>query len=205
MHSKHHAYARLLGAWHGLVAGPPEPLIEDCLVLLEHLGDARSLIDVGAGGGMPGIPLKIERPELELTLLEADERKAAFCVYAAAQLGLEGVTVVQQRAEVAAHGPLREAFDMAACRALAAMPVVAELCLPFVRVGGRLLAMKGEVEEAAEALRVLGGGPPASAPAPSAARERGVVVVVPKIAPTPPEYPRRPGIPARRPIGTARR
>lgn len=195
----------MLEGWSGLVAGPPEPLIEDCLVLLEHLGDARSLIDVGAGGGMPGIPLKIERPDLRVTLLEADGRKVAFLVHAAAVLGLEGVTVVGERAEVAARGPLREAFDVAACRALAAMPVLAELCLPFVRVGGRLLAMKGEVEEAESAIATLGGGPPTVAPAPSAARERGVVVVVPKVAPTPDDYPRRPGVPRRRPIGTARR
>jgi 16S rRNA (guanine527-N7)-methyltransferase len=80
------------------------------------------------------------------------------------------------------------------------MPVLAELCLPFVRVGGRLLAMKGQVEEAGAAIAALGGGPAQVLPAPSAARERGVVVVVPKVAPTPDAYPRRPGLPARRPL-----
>lgn len=205
MHSKHQAYAQLLRGWNGLIAGPPEPLIEDCLVLLGHVGGARSLIDVGSGGGMPGIPLKIERPDLELTLLEADGRKAAFLVHATALLGLTGVTVVGERAEVAGRGPLREAFDMAACRALAAMPVVAELCLPFVRVGGRLLAMKGEVEESAAAIEALGGGPPQVVPAGSPARRRGVVVVVQKVAPTPAAYPRRSGVPGRRPLGAGRR
>ena len=201
MNSKHDEYARLLRAWSGLVAGPPEPLVEDCLALLDHLGDARTLIDVGAGGGMPGIPLKIARPDLELTLLEADGRKAAFLVHATARLGIGGVAIVAERAEVAARGPLREAFDVAACRALAPMPVLAELCLPFVRVGGRLLAMKAGVEDAAVAISRLGGGPATTVAAPTTARDRGVVVVVSKVAATPDEYPRRPGIPNKRPLG----
>lgn len=205
MNSKHDEYARLLRAWSGLVAGPPEPLVEDCLVLLDHLGEARTLIDVGSGGGMPGIPLKIARPDLELTLLEADGRKAAFLTHATARLGLRGVTVVAERAEVAGRGPLREAFDLAVCRALARMPVLAELCLPFVRVGGRLLAMKAGVEDATAAISRLGGGPATTVPAPTAARDRGVVVVVPKVAATPDEYPRRPGLPNRRPLGPGRR
>ncbi len=90
---------------------------------------------------------------------------------------------------------------MAACRALAPLPVAAELCLPFVRVGGRLLAMKAEVEDASRALELLGGGQAEVVAAPSAARSKGVVVVVPKTAPTPDAYPRRPGIPNRRPLG----
>lgn len=199
MHSKLATYARLLTSWPGLVSGPAEPLVEDCLVLLDHLEGAGSLVDVGSGGGMPGIPLKIARPDLRVTLVESDRRKAAFLVHAAAQLDLD-VEVVAERAETAARGPLRESFDAAACRALAAMPVLAELCLPFVRVGGRLLAMKGQVEDAAPALAALGGGPAEVAPAPTSARDRGVVVVVRKVAPTPDAYPRRPGLPGRRPI-----
>ena len=180
--------------------------MEDSLALLPHLGAARELIDVGSGGGMPGLPLKLVRPELEVTLLEADRRKAAFLVHAAAQLGVQ-VTVVAERAETAARGPLREAFDVACCRALAALPVLVELCLPFVRVGGRLLAMKAAGEETTgdeavlEAIRLLGGGSPSVHPAPSRARERGTVVVVSKLAPTPAAYPRRPGVPSRRPLG----
>ena len=189
----------MLSSWPGLIAGPPLPLIEDSLVLLDHLGEAGSLIDVGSGGGMPGIPLKIVRPELRVTLLEADRRKGAFLVHAAACLGLE-LEVVVERAETAARGRLREAFDLAVSRALAPMPVLAELCLPFVRPGGRLLAMKVEVEPAAGAISRLGGGEPLVVPAPSPARERGLVVVVPKLLPTPAAYPRRPGLPSRRPL-----
>jgi 16S rRNA (guanine527-N7)-methyltransferase len=199
MHSKIAEYARMLSSWPGLIAGPPLPLIEDSLVLLDHLGEAGSLIDVGSGGGMPGIPLKIVRPELRVTLLEADRRKGAFLVHAAARLGLE-LEVVVERAETAARGRLREAFDLAVSRALAPMPVLAELCLPFVRPGGRLLAMKVEVEPAVGAISRLGGGEPLVVPAPSPARERGLVVVVPKLLPTPAAYPRRPGLPSRRPL-----
>ncbi len=199
MHSKLAEYARMLSSWPGLVTAPPLPLIEDSLVLLDHLQEARSLIDVGSGGGMPGLPLAIARPGLRVTLLEADRRKGAFLVHAAARLGLE-VEVVVERAETAAHGRLREAFDLAVSRALASMPVLAELCLPFVRVGGRLLAMKAGVEPAPGAISRLGGGAAEVIPAPSPARERGLLVVVPKVAPTPPAYPRRPGVPARRPL-----
>src|SRR5262249_2977936 len=200
MHSKLREYGRLLESWPGLVSGPPQPLIEDSLVLLEHLGDAGSLIDVGAGGGMPGLPIKIARPELRVTLLEADRRKAAFLIHAAARLDLN-VEVVAERAEVAGRGHLREAFDLATCRALAPMPVLAELCLPFVRVGGRLLAVETQVEEASRAITALGGGEQSVIPAPSSARHRGVIVAVLKISPTPAVYPRRPGVPAKRPLG----
>src|SRR5437016_13256154 len=188
--------SRLIAGWPGLASAAPEGLIEDCLVLVDHLGDARTIVDVGSGGGLPGLPLKIVRPDLEVTLLEADGRKSAFLVRACAQLGLRGVKVVNRRAEDAAHeAQLRERFDLAVAWALAPMPVLAELCLPFVRVGGRLLAMKGQVEEAAVAIATMGGGPAVVRLAPSAARERGVVVAVPKVAPTPSEYPRRPGMP----------
>src|SRR5579872_3840925 len=161
--SKLEELTRLIAAWPGLAAGPPEGLVDDCLVLVDQLGGARRLVDVGSGGGLPGLPLKIARPDLEVTLIEADGKKSAFLVHACAQLGLEGVEVVNRRAEEAAHDPhLRETFDLAVARALASMPVLAELCLPFVRVGGRLLAQKTEAEDvgsAGRAIEILGGGP----------------------------------------------
>ncbi len=196
--------ARLIAAWPGLVSGPPAELIADCLVLVEHLGEAPRLIDIGSGGGLPGLPLKIARPELSVTLLEADGRKASFLVQASAQLGLLSVDVVNQRAEDAGHDErLREQFDVAVARALAPMPVLAELCLPFVRVGGRLLAQKTrseDIEGAARSIELLGGGPAAVILAPSPARRDGVIVAVEKIRPTPAEYPRRAGVPARKPL-----
>ena len=196
--------ARLIAAWPGLAAGPTDGLVEDCLVLVDHLGDARRVVDVGSGGGLPGLPLKIVRPDLEVVLVEADGDKAAFLVNACAQLGLHGVEIVNRRAEEAARDPrLREAFDLAVARALAPMPVLVELCLPFVRVGGRLLAQKTEAEDvgaAGHAIEVLGGGPPRVVAAPSSVRRSGTIVVVEKVAPTPDAYPRRAGLPARKPL-----
>ncbi|HVD01114.1 MAG TPA: 16S rRNA (guanine(527)-N(7))-methyltransferase RsmG [Candidatus Dormibacteraeota bacterium] len=196
----------LISSWPGLVARPDRALIDDSLVLLDFLppGPLR-VIDVGSGGGLPGLPLKIARPELRLTLLEANRRKAAFLVQAAARLGLDGVEVVAERAETAGHDPrYREAFDFALARAVAAMPVLAELCLPLVAVGGRLLAMKtaatAEAAAAEAAIRRLGGELLGVGAAASEARSLGEVVVVAKVAPTPTEFPRRPGLPGRRPL-----
>ena len=196
--------ARLIDEWPGLVSAPAGELIDDCLVLVSYLSDASTLVDVGSGGGLPGLPLKIMVPQLQVTLVEADGRKAAFLTQACARLGLPGVRVVGRRAEDAAHdGDLREAFDVAVARALAPMPVLAELCLPFVRVSGRLLAQKTRAEEvnaAGRAIELLGGGKLRIEPAPSKARRSGVVVVVEKVASTPEAYPRRAGVPARRPL-----
>ncbi len=194
----------MIAEWPGLVARPDPALIADCLVLLDHLGDARTVVDVGSGGGLPGIPLKIARPELELTLIEADQDKAAFLVHACAALDLGRVEVVARRAEEAGHDPrLREAFDVAVARALAPMPVLAELCLGLVRVGGRLLAQKTESEDpaaAGHAIAVMGGALEAVHATPSASRRAGTVVVIEKIRPTPAAYPRRPGVPNRKPL-----
>jgi 16S rRNA (guanine527-N7)-methyltransferase len=198
--------AELLGSWPGVVGRPDPRLVDDSLALLAHLGSSRRLVDVGSGGGLPGLALKIARPDLELTLIEANHRKAAFLQHAAAVLGLEGVEVVARRAEEAGRdSAYRDHFDAAVARALAPMPVLVELCLPLVRVGGRLLAMKAaaeaEVEAALPAIAKLGGELVAIEAAPTAIRERGQVVVVAKIAPTPDEFPRRIGVPARRPLG----
>jgi 16S rRNA (guanine527-N7)-methyltransferase len=196
--------ARMIEAWPGLVSAPAAGLIDDCLVLLDHLRDARRVVDVGSGGGLPGLPLKIARPELQITLVEADQAKAAFLVQAAARLGLQDVDVVARRAEeVGRDHAYREHFDVAVARAVAAMPTLVELCLPLVRVGGRLLAQKTgseEVDRARHAIEVLGGELEKTAPAPSAERAQGTVVVVRKLRPTPEAYPRRPGVPARKPL-----
>ena len=196
----------LISAWPGLIGRPDPELIADCLVLVDFLGEARTLIDVGSGGGLPGLPLKLARPGLVVALLEADQGKAAFLIQAAARLELEGVSVIRERAETAGHREgLRDTFDLATARALAPMPVLVELCLPFVSVGGRLLAMKAgaeaEVAAAAKAIELLGGELVEIASAPSRLRDRGQVVVVRKVRPTPAEYPRRPGVPKRKPLG----
>jgi 16S rRNA (guanine527-N7)-methyltransferase len=204
-------YGRLLAAWPGLVSRTErsrvDGLIEDSLALLPFLGEAESVVDVGSGGGMPGIPLRIARPGLRVTLIESDARKAAFLVHACAVLGLD-VEVRAERAEDYGRGESRERFDLAVSRALASLPVVAELCLPLLRVGGRMLAMKAEAARGEElaaggaALAVLGGGPPVVRPASSGARPGGVVVEAPKLRATPDAYPRRAGVPARRPLAS---
>src|SRR5438309_2506612 len=202
--SKLAEFARLISEWPGLMAKPDRALIDDSLVLLEHLGAARTLVYVGSGAGLPGIALKIARPELHVTLVEADQAKAAFLVHACATLGLENVEVVARRAEEAGHDPmLREKFDVAVARALAPLPVLVELCLPLVRVGGRVLAQKTEGEDtgaASRAIGLLGGRLATVVSAPSSARAAGTIVIVEKVSPTPALYPRRAGIPARKPL-----
>ena len=204
MDSKLDELARMISEWPGLVAGPPAALIEDCLVLVDHVDDAASVVDVGSGGGLPGLPLKLARPDLAVTLLEADQAKAAFLVQACARLGLDGVEVVAMRAEEAGHDArYRERFDLAVARALAPMPSLVELCLPLVRIGGRLLAQKTDAEDvsaAARAMKTLGGSLRAVVPAPSGIRDAGTVVIVDKVLPTPAVYPRRAGVPGRKPL-----
>ena len=196
--------ARMIEAWPGLVSGPARGLIDDCLVLLDHLGDAHTLVDVGSGGGLPGLPLKIARPDLEVTLVEADESKAAFLVQAAAKLGLSGVEVVARRAEDVGRDPRhRERYDVAVARAVAALPALVELCLPLVKVGGRMLAQKTDREDPARAehaIEILGGSPAAVAEAQSPARAAGTVITVGKVRSTPAAYPRRAGVPVRKPL-----
>jgi 16S rRNA (guanine527-N7)-methyltransferase len=204
MDSRYSELARMIEGWPGLVSRPALPLIEDCLVLLDHLDAARTLVDVGSGGGLPGLALKLARPELDVTLIEADQAKAAFLVQAAARLGLGGVDVVARRAEEAGRERrYRERFDVAVARAVAALPALVELCLPLVRVGGRMLAQKTANEDpsvAARAVELLGGALEQAAGAPSPARGAGTVVVIAKIATTPQAYPRRAGVPVRKPL-----
>jgi 16S rRNA (guanine527-N7)-methyltransferase len=196
--------ARLISEWPGLVSRPAEELIDDSLVLLNHLGEAHRVVDVGSGGGLPGLPLKIARPSLNVTLVEADQDKAAFLVRACAVLGLHDVEVVARRAEEVGQDPhYRESFDVAVARALAPMPVLTELCLPLVKVGGRLLAQKTKTEDvnaAGPAIEAMGGMLKAVVAAPSATRGAGTVVIVDKVRSTPPAYPRRPGVPGRKPL-----
>ncbi|MCC7358015.1 MAG: 16S rRNA (guanine(527)-N(7))-methyltransferase RsmG [Anaerolineales bacterium] len=181
----------------------------DSLSLLPLLrpGAPGRLIDVGAGAGFPGLPLKIMRPELAVTLVEATGKKAKFCEAVAARLGLTGVTVVNARAEDVGQDPAhRERYDWAVARAVAALPVLAEYLLPLVKIGGQAVAQKGanaphEAQAAAAAVSLLGGGPAQLRPValPGVAEAR-YVVVYPKLATTPRAYPRRVGVPAKSPL-----
>ena len=170
------------------------------------LNGADKLLDVGTGAGFPGLPLKIVYPRVDLTLLEATAKKTAFLNHVVDKLGLEGVTVVTGRAEEEAHEPeMREQFGAVVSRAVARLNVLTELCLPFCAEGGVMIAQKGpqveqELDQARNAIETLGGffddrdmliAPPV---------EVGTLVVIRKVRATPPGYPRRPGIPSKRPL-----
>lgn len=126
--------------------------------LLAELGPRSSLVDIGSGGGVPGLPIAIARPDLRVTLVEATQKKAAFLVAVAKALGLANVSVRAERAEQLGRGPLREAFDVATARAVGKIALLAPLMVPFVKPGGRVLLIKGQRagEELAEAATVLG-------------------------------------------------
>lgn len=165
------------------------------------------LLDVGAGAGFPGIPLKIAFPGLRLALLEVTQKKASFLAHVVKELDLGDVQVIAERAEAAARRPEhREAYDVVVARALAPMAALAELTLPFCKPRGCLVAMKkGDIAEevpgAQRAITLLGGRlrevKPVSAPGLEDGR---VLVIVDKVSPAPAAYPRRAGLPAKRPL-----
>lgn len=136
----------------------------DCLVAASFFPEGAKVIDVGCGAGFPTLPLAICRPDLCITALDATAKRVNYVAETAAILGLTGVNTLCARAEDAAKDPLyRERFDMATGRAVATLPILCELCLPFVKVGGVFAAMKGksakeECEVAKRALSLLGGG-----------------------------------------------
>lgn len=167
----------------------------------------RSLIDIGSGAGFPGLPLKILFPDLILTLVDSVAKKGRFLEIVVAELGLRNVSVLVERAEVLGQDPaLRERFDWAVGRAVAELRVLVEYLLPLCRIGGHVLSQKGdsaieEVEDAANASAMLGGGKPiiSSIQLPDIVGTR-YLIVIPKVNPTEGRYPRRAGIPAKRPL-----
>lgn len=171
----------------------------DCAALLGCADlSGRSLIDVGTGAGFPGLVLKIMEPSLELTLLDSLEKRLNWLAGVCADLALDGVRFVHARAEEQAFDcAFREQFDFAASRAVASMNTLSEICLPYVKVGGRFLAMKStdsarEVDAACGAIAKLGGRLEKrydyAIPGTDVLHR---VVITSKIAPTPQTYPRR--------------
>lgn len=183
----------------------------ESLALLGALEERELLLspalDIGSGAGLPGLPIKIARPDLRLTLLESNEKKAEFMEQVIAELSLDGASVLSARAEEAGRLPEhRAAYALVLARAVAPLPVLAELALPFLAIGGALAAPKGsaaprEVREAQAALEELGGEvedtvrleTPSQGLAPT-------LLIVRKTGETPERYPRRPGIPRKRPL-----
>jgi 16S rRNA (guanine527-N7)-methyltransferase len=170
-------------------------------------GGAR-LIDVGSGAGFPGIPLKLIFPTLNLTLIEATGKKVAFLDHIVQRLGLQPVKAIHARAEELGHEPAhRQQYDLAVARAVAHLGAVLEYTLPFCAVGGWAVAYKGEAgpaeaQAARKAMATLGGELHSVLPVelPGLPQDRWLVVVQ-KVRPTPRAYPRRPGVPASKPLG----
>lgn len=163
--------------------------------------------DVGSGAGFPGLPLKIVSPELALDMFEASGKRVKFLQELSGQLALEDVRAFHLRAEEAGRHPdFRAGYDWALSRAVAAMPVLLEYCLPFLRLGGFMAAYKGpggreEAEEAKKAAALLGGRlvEVCEASLPMEQGERSILIYQ-KVEATPKNYPRRPGIPAKQPL-----
>ncbi len=177
-----------------------------CLKAVPVEGEV-SLLDVGAGAGLPGIPIKICRPAVQVTLVEAQEKKVVFLKKVIKELSLSGIEAVHARAEDAGRsGPYREKFDLVVARAVASMRVLSEYCLPTVKTGGLFLAMKGskieeEMAEAKNAFAVLGGMTEdiINLRLPFAGDERNLVIIR-KVGATPDIYPRRPGTAKKKPL-----
>jgi 16S rRNA (guanine527-N7)-methyltransferase len=177
--------------------------IVDSLSLLPSLldrPDLKTVVDVGSGGGLPALPLAIALPHHSFTLLESIGKKARFLADVSAALGLTNVQVLEERAETFGQAEGREEFDVCTSRAVSRLPVLLELTLPLVRVGGLKLALKGEqaeqeVAEAKRALQLLGGTMQALRRTPT-----GTIVSIAKTQSTPAKYPRRAGEPKRAPL-----
>jgi 16S rRNA (guanine527-N7)-methyltransferase len=172
--------------------------IADALTLLPYLPrEPHRLVDIGSGGGVPGIPLAIVRPDVQVLLVESTQKKAAFLQRTAVALGLSNLQVSSQRAEDLGRGERRESFDVATARAIGALNLLVEWCLPLVKKGGKLLAMKGakiavELPAAEKAIQLLSGGAPVIHPVQLPGAENHVIVEIPKIGRTNPRYPRPP-------------
>ncbi len=168
---------------------------------------AARVVDVGTGAGFPGVPLKLARPELAVVLLEATGKKAAWVEQSLRELGVEGISVLTARAEDLAHHPAHRAgYDVAVARAVAPLPILCELCCPFLKAGGTFVALKSaagaavEVPQAARALEVLDARLRAVDPVNLPDLPNRVLVLIDQVQAVPPMYPRRAGVPAKRPL-----
>jgi 16S rRNA (guanine527-N7)-methyltransferase len=210
-------YARELETWNQrfnltAITDPEKILIKhfldsfSCWLVMSNT-TCQNLIDIGSGAGFPGIPLKIIIPDLEVVLVDSVAKKTEFCEYIIQELDLSGIRVIHERVERLAHSSdFRENFDWAVARAVAKLSTLSEYSLPFVRVGGHMLAMKGdqgptEVQQAQKAFMILGGNFIGlhQVTLPGVTEER-FLITIKKVAITPNKYPRRVGVPVKRPL-----
>ena len=197
-------YAELLVEWNGkmnltAITEPEEIEVKhflDCLMLPKYfnLDYIQTVIDVGAGAGFPSVPLLIYKPDLCLTMMDAINKRLTFLDTAVHALGLEA-QLIHERAEAAGQDEnYREKFDLATARAVAPMNVLAEYCLPFVKVGGFFVALKGsndDTEEAKNAIATLGGEIVDNISYKLNCTEPRSIVVIKKISQTPTQFPRK--------------
>lgn len=197
-------YAELLVEWNGkmnltAITEPEEIEVKhflDCLMLPKYfnLDYIQTVIDVGAGAGFPSVPLLIYKPDLCLTMMDAINKRLTFLDTAVHALGLEA-QLIHERAEAAGQDEnYREMFDLATARAVAPMNVLAEYCLPFVKVGGYFVALKGsndDTEEAKNAIATLGGEVVDNISYKLNGTEPRSIVVIKKISQTPTQFPRK--------------
>lgn len=197
-------YAELLVEWNGkmnltAITEPEEIEVKhflDCLMLAKYfnLDYIQTVIDVGAGAGFPSMPLLIYKPDLCLTMMDAINKRLTFLDTAVHALGLEA-QLIHERAEAAGQDEnYREMFDLATARAVAPMNVLAEYCLPFVKVGGYFVALKGsndDTEEAKNAIATLGGEVVDNISYKLNGTEPRSIVVIKKISQTPTQFPRK--------------
>ncbi len=214
-------YARLLVEWNrhmNLTA-----IEDDAGVLTRHLADsltvlpaldrilagrpAPRMIDVGTGAGLPGIPVKIARPHIVLDLADSTGKKIRFCAAVIGELGLAGIQAIHGRAEeMARRREYREMYDLVIARAVAPLPTLAEYLLPFAKVSGWCIAMKGaeaevEAQRAQKAIATLGGSAPSIEPVVlPRLPDRRALILIRKIRPTPNRYPRPSGAPRAAPL-----
>ncbi len=171
------------------------------------LQGVETLADIGTGAGFPAIPLKIFKPHLKLCLIDSLAKRMDFLKKVVAELQLNGVEIFHGRAEELARQKIfREKFDVVTSRAVARLNILAEYCLPFVKVGGKFVALKGknfreELDEARAAIKILGGGEILirEIKLPALDESRAVIYIDKKIS-TPEKYPRRTGLPSKNPI-----
>lgn len=212
---KFYTYMNLLIEWNEkinltAITKPEEIILKhfvDCLTISKYIGENSRLIDVGTGAGFPGIPLKIYRSDLKITLMDSLNKRINFLNEVIKDLKLENIETIHARAEeLGKNKKYREQFDIATSRAVANLSTLSEYLLPFIKVGGKCICMKGaevddELKTASKAIEILGGKLKNkdifTLPQSDLGRS---IIVLEKIKSTPGKFPRKPGTPAKEPI-----